>query len=75
MVDYQAVYDSAADKVVVLSCFNPKTPLAHSCGGGGGAYWLQTVSTDYTGANFSVAAAMGGRVIFILPCLVCMDNH
>ena len=59
MVDYQAVYDRQADKILIQSCYSPTSPLAHACGGGGDTRWVQTVSTD-NGASFSAVAPIGG---------------
>ena len=59
MVDYQAVYDSQTDKILVQSCYSPTSSLAHACGGGGETRWVQTVSTD-NGASFSTVATIGG---------------
>jgi sialidase-1 len=59
MVDYQAVFDRQADKILVQSCYSPTSPHAHACGGGGKTRWVQTVSTD-NGASFSAVAPIGG---------------
>ena len=60
-VDFQAVWDRDRSRVVVISCFDPASPFAHSCNGGGKARWIQTVSTDM-GLSFSTPAPIVGNL-------------
>jgi hypothetical protein len=61
MVDYQAVYDELTHAVVVISCFDPATPFAHSCNGGGSTRWVQSVSTDL-GLSFTAPQPISGTL-------------